>query len=134
MQVKDLDGNLYTWNLTGHMAYGTNKSDPHLRARALLNETYPTLQVLEEVPMPLKKGVTLYMDFYLPLKKMCVEVHGEQHYKFVSFYHGNMLNFLKAKKRDLEKEEWCNTNNIRYVSLPFDESDADWLKRIENEH
>lgn len=74
------------------------------------------------------------MDFYLPLKKMCVEVHGEQHYKFVSFYHGNMLNFLKAKKRDAEKEEWCNVNNIRYVSLPFDESDTDWLKRIENEH
>ena len=134
MQVKDLDGNLYTWNLTGHMAYGKNKSDPHLRARALLNETYPTLQVLEEVPMPLKKGVTLYMDFYLPLKKMCVEVLGEQHYKFVSFYHGNMLNFLKAKKRDAEKEEWCNVNNIRYISLPFDESDTDWLKRIENEH
>lgn len=134
MQVKDLDGNFHNWGLTGHIAYGNfNKSDLHLRARMLLNETYPTLQVLEEVPMPLKRGVTLYMDFYLPLKKICVEVHGEQHYKFVQFYHGNMVNFIKAQKRDREKEEWCYTNNIRYVALPFNQTDLQWKDLIINE-
>jgi very-short-patch-repair endonuclease len=134
MQVKDLDGNLHTWNLTGRMAYAKfNKSELHLRARMLLNETYPTLQVLEEVPMTLKKGVTLYMDFYLPLKKMCVEVHGEQHYKFVQFYHQNMVNFVKAQKRDREKEEWCEINGIRYIALPFDQTDLQWKDLIINE-
>ena len=134
MQIRDLDGNAYTWSLTGHMAYGTiNKSELHLRARVLLNDLYPTLQILEEVTIPLKKGVTLYMDFYLPLKKMCVEVHGEQHYRFVSFYHGNMLNFINAKKRDREKEEWCELNGIRYVSLPFDFTDLQWKELITNE-
>lgn len=134
MQVRDLDGNSHTWNLTGHMAYGTfNKSDLHLRARTLLNEIYPTLQVLEEVPMNLRKGVVLYMDFYLPLKKMCVEVHGEQHYKFIQFYHHNMMNFVKAKKRDREKEEWCELNSIRYVALPFNQTDLQWKDLIINE-
>jgi hypothetical protein len=134
MQVKDLDGNLHTWNLTGRMAYAKfNKSDLHLRTRMLLNETYPTLQVLEEVPMFLKKGVTLYMDFYLPLKKMCVEVHGEQHYKFVQFYHQNMVNFVKAQKRDREKEEWCEINGIRYIALPFNQTDLQWKDLIINE-
>lgn len=132
MQIKDLEGNSYIWNLTGHMAYGKTKSEPHLKARALLNEIYPTLQILEEVPMNLKKGVTLYMDFYLPLKKTCVEVHGEQHYKFVSFYHGNMLNFLKAQKRDREKEEWCSINDIKYIELPHNEDIDQWKKRIIN--
>jgi very-short-patch-repair endonuclease len=134
MQVKDLDGNLHTWNLTGRMAYAKfNKSELHLRARMLLNEIYPTLQVLEEVPMTLKKGVTLYMDFYLPLKKMCVEVHGEQHYKFVQFYHQNMVNFVKAQKRDRDKEEWCEINGIRYIALPFDQTDLQWKDLIINE-
>jgi very-short-patch-repair endonuclease len=83
--------------------------------------------------MTLKKGVTLYMDFYLPLKKMCVEVHGEQHYKFVQFYHQNMVNFVKAQKRDRDKEEWCEINGIRYIALPFDQTDLQWKDLIINE-
>ena len=127
MLVKDLDGNNHNWLLTGNTAYGTaNKSELHLRARKILKEEYPTLQLLEEVSIPLKKGVTLYMDFYLPLKKICVEVHGEQHYKFIPFYHSNLIAFAKSKKRDLEKQEWCEQNGIAYVVFPFDYTDIQW--------
>ena len=135
MQVKDLDGNTHSWHLTGNMAYGTinNKSELHLRARDLLSDTYPTLQILEEVSIPLRKGETLYMDFYLPLKKICCEVHGEQHYKFVQFYHTNMMNFFKAQKRDREKQEWCEINGIRYVVFPFDKKDQEWKEILIND-
>lgn len=134
MLVKDLDGNTHNWLLAGNTAYGTyNKSALHLRARAILKEEYPTLQLLEEVPMPLKKGVTLYMDFYLPLKKICVEVHGEQHYRFIPFYHSNLISFTKAKKRDLEKSEWCEQNAIRYVVFPFDATDDEWRTILNEE-
>lgn len=127
MLIKDLDGNNLNWLLTGNVAYGTaNKSELHLRARALLKEEYPTLQVLEEVSMPLKKGVTLFMDFYLPLKKICVEVHGEQHYQFIPFYHRDMVSFVKAKKRDMEKQEWCEQNGITYIVFPFNKTDEEW--------
>ena len=68
------------------------------------------------------------MDFYLPLKKICVEVHGEQHYKFIPFYHRDMVSFVKAKKRDLEKKEWCEQNEIRYIVFPFDGTDEEWRK------
>ena len=131
MLIKDLDGNNLNWLLTGNVAYGTaNKSELHLRARMLLKEEYPTLQILEEVSMPLRKGVTLYMDFYLPLKKICVEVHGEQHYKFIPFYHTTKLNFLKAKKRDNDKREWCEQNDITYIELPFNENVEQWKSTI----
>lgn len=135
MQVIDLDNNHHTWHLTGNIARGKiyNKSSFHLKARELLSGLFPTLQLLEEVSIPLRKGETLYLDFYLPLKKMCVEVHGEQHYKFVPFYHSNMLSFLKAQKRDREKAEWCNINNIRYVTLPHFENNEQWMNRITNE-
>jgi hypothetical protein len=135
MQVKDLDGNIHNWHLTGNMAHGkiSNKSSLHLKTRALINTMFPTLQVLEEVPIPLRKSETLYLDFYLPLKKLCVEVHGEQHYKFVSFYHSNMLSFLKSQKRDREKQEWCEINSIRYLAFPYHENEIEWQRRLENE-
>lgn len=133
MLTKDLDGNSYNWLLTGNMARGkiTNKSSYHLRARAMIASAFPTLQILEEVPIQLRKNETLYLDFYLPLKKICFEVHGEQHYKFVPFYHSNILNFLKAQKRDREKQEWCEINNITYISLPYNKEN-EWSNSIVN--
>lgn len=134
MLVKDLDGNSHNWLLTGNMAKGktSNRSSLHLTARSLISDSFPTMQVLEEVPIPLRKGETLYLDFYLPLKKICFEVHGEQHYRFIAFYHNNMLNFLKAQRRDREKQEWCETNDIKYIVLGFDESEELWKERINN--
>lgn len=134
MLIKDLDGNSHNWLLTGNMAKGkvANRSSYHLMARSIITECYPTLQILEEVPIPLKKSETLYLDFYLPLKKTCFEVHGEQHYKFIPFYHTTILNFLKSQKRDKEKQEWCELNGIKYVDLSYNESEEVWSEKIKN--
>lgn len=133
MLIKDLDGNNHNWLLTGNMSKGkiVNKSSYHLTVRNLITEIYPTLQILEEVPIQLRRNETLYLDFYLPLKKTCFEVHGEQHYKFVPFYHSNILNFLKSQKRDKEKQEWCEINNIKYISLPYN-NETEWRNSIVN--
>ena len=133
MLIKDLDGNSHNWLLTGNMAKGkiTNKSSLHLQARQLITNAFPTLQILEEVPIQLRKNETLYLDFYLPLKKICFEVHGEQHYKFVPFYHTTILNFLKAQKRDREKQEWCDINNIKYIALAYN-TEPEWRNQIVN--
>lgn len=135
MMIKDLDGNAHPWNLIGNMSKGrvSNRSTLHLRARQLLSSKYPTLQILEEVPIQLRRSDILYLDFYLPLTRTCVEVHGEQHYKFVPFYHNNILGFLKSQKRDKEKTEWCDINNIKQIILPFNENMEEWEKRISNE-
>ena len=135
MNVVDLDNHLVNWHLTGHISKGRllNKSSLHLQARKLITIQYPTLQVLEEVPIPLRKSETLYLDFYLPLIKTCIEVHGEQHFKFVPFYHNTVLNFLKAKKRDQEKAEWCERNQIKYISLAYNESEQEWKEKIKHE-
>lgn len=135
MQIKTLDNNLINWQLTGYSTHAKakNKSSLHLKARDYLKETYPTLQILEEVSIPLRRGETLYLDFYLPLKKICFEVHGEQHYKFVPFYHGDHLSFVKSLKRDREKQEWCEINNIQYRVLPYDNTES-WLEIIKNDN
>ena len=101
-----------------------------MAARHILTEIFPTLQILEEVPIHTRRSETLYLDFYLPLIKMCVEVHGEQHFKFVPFYHNSALNFLKAKRRDEEKKMWCEKNNIRYIMLAHYESPDIWKSKL----
>ena len=68
-------------------------------------EIYPKLQIVEEVQVVLRNSEYVYMDFYIPLIKKCIEVHGEQHYKFNRFYHHNLLGFVKHQKRDREKKE-----------------------------
>jgi hypothetical protein len=135
MNIINLDGLVVSWGLTGHISKGRiqNKSSYHLQARTLLSSLHPTLQILEEVNIPIKKGQTLYMDFYLPLLKWCVEVHGEQHYKFVSHYHGNMMSFLKGQQKDKDKKEWCSINNIRYIELPYHENLDQWKSRLSYE-
>lgn len=135
MQIVDLDGFSHNWCLTGNMARGkvTGKSSFHLQARHAITKLFPTLQILEEVPIILRKSETLYLDFYLPLKKMCIEVHGEQHYKFNRFFHSTTLGFIRQKKRDQEKKEWCEINSIDYVELPFN-LQSEWESIIKNEH
>lgn len=135
-QVIDLDGNIQHWSLSGGISHGhtyNNKSDLHLLARTLIKECFPTLQVLEEVPVSIRRSETLYLDFYLPLTKKCIEVHGEQHYKFVGFFHVNQMGFAKHKRRDAEKKEWCDINNIRYIELPYNETVDEWKQRLLNE-
>jgi hypothetical protein len=134
MQIKTLDGQIQNWQLTGHYAHAKldNRSSLHLRAREVLKQAYPTIQILEEVPAPIKRSETYYIDFYIPMLKTAIEVHGEQHYKFVKFYHNNQLGFLKSQKRDREKREWCEINSIKYVELPYSESDLEWEGRIKS--
>jgi len=131
MNVKDLDGITQSWNLTGNIARGgaMNKSSYHLNARKLLKTEFPTMQILEEVAIPVRRSEILFLDFYIPLIRTCIEVHGEQHYSFVAHYHTNKLAFLKAQKRDKDKKEWCEINGIKYIELPYN-LEKEWIRLI----
>lgn len=135
MQVKTLDGLLQNWQLTGHFAHAKleNKSSLHILARKILKTKFPTVQILEEIPIPVKKSESYFLDFYIPILKTAIEVHGEQHYKFVAFYHNNQLGFIKSQKRDREKKEWCEINSIQYIELPYHESEQEWIERISSD-
>jgi hypothetical protein len=131
MIVQDLDGNSHNWSLLNKIKNTRkNISSLHKKANQLLIETYPTIVVLQEIPIPLRRTEFLYLDFYIPLLKKAVEVHGEQHYKFVAHFHNNALGFIKHKKRDREKAEWCNINGIEYIELPYNESIDQWTQRL----
>lgn len=123
MRVVDLDGHVYDWSLVGNSTNRISRSDPHLQCRAFLKERFPLAFILEEVAVYIHTKDIAFLDFYIPLYKTAIEVHGEQHYQYVPHFHGSKLNFFRALKKDKEKQEWCELNGIRYVALKHDEQD-----------
>lgn len=131
MKVKGLDGREYSWNLTGLQVNADDirpRSNLHKAARELLQELFSVSPILEEVPLP--GSGSLKADFYLPRQKLMIEVHGEQHFKYVKHFHGSKANFLEACKRDARKAEWCQINNIKLIALPHGSIGDGWRKLI----
>lgn len=128
MEVRDLDGNIVKWVLTGRL--GNNKSELHKITRELIKEEYPTIQFLEEVTVNLRRGQVVYLDFYLPLYKIAIECSGEQHYKYIPHFHGSPQGFAKAKQCDQMKKDWCELNDIKLIELPFNENKEQWRNRL----
>lgn len=132
MLVQLLDDTEYYWkpHLKANAQLAEKKSHYHVAARLLLKELFPTQQILEEVWVPLRQKDYCYLDFYLPLIRMAVEVQGQQHYKFNSFFHENERDFLLQNKKDRDKKAWLKLNQITLVELPYNEKIEEWKNRI----
>lgn len=103
------------------------KSSYHSEARILIKEEYPMNSLYEEVTLPGSKKPgrpsLLYADFFIPDLDLMIETHGEQHYKYIPFFHKSKAHFLLSVKRDREKEEWCELNEITLLVLPYNKRD-----------
>lgn len=58
-------------------------------------------------------------DFYLPEKNICIEFDGKQHFEYVATWHKTKENFDQALLRDNEKTEFCASNNIKLIRIPY---------------
>ena len=68
-------------------------------------------------------GNRLRLDFYIPGLYTAFEVDGVQHKEVVGLFHkGSQGEFNKAKKRDEEKEQWCEDNNILLIRVTQDQA------------
>lgn len=132
MKIIDLQGRTLKWNPTGQPVYGGQrvKSQYHLKCRGLLKALYPTMNILEEVGVPIRQGVTYYLDFYIPLTKTVVEVHGPQHYEYSSLFHKTTADFALGQKRDANKKEWCEINGINFIELSYREDLDEWTRKL----
>jgi hypothetical protein len=135
MRVKDLNGNNSIWKIKGEIVTANDdrsRSKLHVKARKILYDLFPTMQILEEVSINPRSGKTQYLDFYINQIKLAVEVHGQQHYKFNSLFHASAQDFLKQKNNDSDKRNWCKINNISYIELPYNEDEDLWKIKIQN--
>lgn len=67
-------------------------------------------------------------DFYIPSLNLCIEYDGEQHFKPICFggsYTKEELQerFQIRKLKDEIKNEYCKTNNIKLLRIPYTEFD-----------
>lgn len=126
MLTTNLDGKRVKWQIKGKEVVQDNRSRSslHIEARRLIKIRFPTMQVLEEVSVPIKYGKTLYIDFYIPLRKLAIEIHGEQHYKYNTMFHKSSADFLNQRINDRDKQAWCELNSIQYIVLPFNTIDT----------
>ena len=137
MNVIGLDGREYKWNPSRKQSSvsNENRSKLHIKARSILKEIFPFDRVLEEVTLPgTKTGsrrTLLYADFYIPNRNLVVEVHGEQHFKFNSFFYKDKMAFFKAKARDNDKRAWCELNQMTLIELNYDETGPEWRQKFD---
>jgi hypothetical protein len=136
MKVVGLDQKEYSINIVKYNRQLDSCSSLHLRARKLLALLFPYDNIYEEVVLPgIKTEInnkSLVIDFYIHFQRIAVEVQGEQHSKFTPFFHGNKLEFFRAKRLDNLKRQWCDKNNIVLLELPYNEIDEQWSQRIRN--
>lgn len=65
----------------------------------------------------------LRYDFYLPDFNLIIEFQGEQHKKFVPFFHKTIEQFNIQQKRDEIKFDYANTNGIKVIFIDYSELD-----------
>ena len=134
MKVTDFDGREHalTFKRFRGNSRRDNKSSHHIRARELLSELFPYQRIYEEVTLPGSKTIStglLYADFLIPNKYIIVEVHGKQHYEYCSHFHKTKADFMKSRKRDKKKIEWCELNDFTIIVLPYNKEDQ-WKNLI----
>lgn len=125
MLVTTLDNEQIRWSPKGHRRAGV--STGHVNSLALIQELWPTVLILEEVSVPVRKRKTLYLDIYVPMMKTAIEFHGPQHYKYTPHFHRNIKEFMEGRKNDNEKKEWCELNGIRLIEFN-DEDTAETMR------
>jgi len=127
LSVLGFDGKWHKFNYAKDRSRKFRKktSSLHREARPIIGAVWPCSSIYEEVTLPGSKKTgaksVLYADFFIPDVMTIVEVHGQQHYKMCHFFYKDQMDFVNAKKRDLNKVEWCDLNNIRLIVLPYNE-------------
>lgn len=80
----------------------------------MLQSIYPGGLILEEFSIP---GTRLAIDFYMPHRKMAFEFQGVQHDERNTFFHRSESDFKQQQRRDTQKRNWCELNEITLIEV-----------------
>lgn len=101
-----------------------SRSKLQTRVKKFIQKHWEQDVVFEEFPVI---GTRLTLDFYNANKKIAIEVQGDQHVKFVKFFHQNRFNYIDQLKRDEEKERFCDINEIKLITIYQNDIIDDYL-------
>lgn len=95
-----------------------SRSKIQFKAKQFLKPFWSGHVVFEEFPVA---GTRLKFDFYNANKNIVVEINGQQHVKFVKFFHKTRSNFLSQIRRDQQKIDFCELNQIKFIEIYSEE-------------
>jgi hypothetical protein len=72
-----------------------------------------------------KTGHRLYYDGYFPSHQVLVEVQGEQHYKYIPYWHQSEEAFEERKTLDALKVQWAQDRGYKVLVIKYDEPFTD---------
>jgi hypothetical protein len=95
-----------------------SKGEAHARKLALQIFQKPFIKTRPDFLRNNVTGKNLELDIYNEELKLAIETDGEQHAKYIPFFHKNYEHFLTQKYRDEIKNMLCKQNNINLIRVP----------------
>ena len=105
--IKNIKSSIVKWD-------GKSRSKFQFEVKKFLQKYWSGDVVFEELKVV---GTRLTLDFFNANKRVAIEVQGQQHTKFVPFFHSSRGKFLQQLKRDCKKLEFCEINNIKLIEI-----------------
>jgi hypothetical protein len=93
------------------------ESECRRAAESLTGKPFP-----KERPMFMKNSVSgqnLELDCYCDELKIAIEYNGEQHYKYIPYFHHNKDAYYNMKYRDEMKKKLCEENGVKLIVVPY---------------
>jgi hypothetical protein len=129
MRITTLDNQTIKWSPKEHRR--TTASAGHNLSMEIVKEKWPTVRVLQEVSVPVRKGQTLFLDLYIPALNLAIEFQGEQHFKYTPQFHRSHYDFVSSKQRDQDKKLWCELNNINFVEFDYKDTEETMREKLD---
>lgn len=115
MKIKNLYGKEVTVNTSKYSIDWEKKvSRPQKIVKDIIRPLWEGNIVCEEFRIPSSKLRIDLVNFTLCI---VIEVSPKSSHSFNEFFHKNRSGFLSSCKRDITKQEWCQTNGFIYVEL-----------------
>jgi hypothetical protein len=112
--------------LNKHKGEYKKKSPPkeskgELECKQVLESTFGKkfIKIRPKFLMNTETGKPLELDLYNPELKIAVEYSGEQHYRYIPYFHKTYNHFIKQQERDELKRELCKKNDICLIEVPY---------------
>ena len=104
-----------------YMQHTPNDSKLELQAKFILEDIFkrPFYKIRPDFLKNDVTGYNLEIDLYNDDLKLAVEVQGDQHYKFIPFFHKSKADFLNQRYRDEMKKDKCRKEGITLIEIPY---------------
>lgn len=92
-----------------------------IRAKLVLEHIFrrPFVKIRPDFLRNEVTGYNLEIDLYNDDLKLGIEVQGDQHYKFIPFFHRTKDTFVKQRYRDEMKKMKCKQEGITLIEIPY---------------